>query len=277
MSRRLSSTPFVWRESLKTPSSNSRVVYPKLITENKEKVVRKQCTSRENYTLEMVIKRNPFKMRRKNHLKRTKAGVNALRVTTQRWMDTNVAECNFSRQVKQSLEERKAELSKVLEIFEIIKKRFCISFRNQGVKSGGRVQRHGICIVWSLEVRVSVFWSPQSMQATARSENFIRSSFMEMLIKFPSRTLSPPTMTKVPTSGSMTRILQCLTGQQSHLTWTQKKIDVLFVGKMTTDIRPEKMSLTWMQLLKQPGLTSPHCGAAVHWGSNWVSWVQRND
>ncbi len=44
---------------------------------------------------------------------------------------------------------------------------------------------------------------------------------MEMQISFSSRTWYLPTLTKVPKAGSMTMVLLCLIGQQTHQTWTQ--------------------------------------------------------
>ncbi len=94
------------------------------------------------------------------------------------------------------------------------KSTFCISFGNQGLESGGRLERHRIHVAWS---PVWSFWSPwwfgvpwrllvlvhsvlsstKSMQPS--TERFwstlcflLLTSFMEMLIYFSCRTLASP-------------------------------------------------------------------------------------
>ncbi len=90
------------------------------------------------------------------------------------------------------------------------KSKFCISFRNQGLESGGRVERHRIQAAWS---PVWSFWSqwwfgvpwrllvlvhcvlssPKSMFWRFWSTLcfHLLTSFMEMLISFSSRILAP--------------------------------------------------------------------------------------
>ncbi len=109
-------------------------------------------------------------------------------------------------------------------------------------ESGGRVERHNIHVAWSpvwsfhsqwwfrlpcllLVLVHCVSWSPQSTQPSTRkcySTSFfiLLTSFMEMLISFSSRTWHLHTLPKVPKAGSMTMVLLCLIGQQTHLTWT---------------------------------------------------------
>ncbi len=98
------------------------------------------------------------------------------------------------------------------------KSKFCISFGNQGLESGGRVERHRIQAAWSpvwsfwsqwwfgvpwrlLVLVYCVLSSPKSMQPSARRFSstlcvHLLTSFMEMLISFSSRTLTPAHSTK---------------------------------------------------------------------------------
>ncbi len=93
------------------------------------------------------------------------------------------------------------------------KSTFCFSFGNQGLKSGGRVERHRIQAAWSpvwsfrsqwwfgvpwrlLVLVHCVLSSPKSMQPPTRRFwstlcFHLLTSFMEMLISFSSRTLAP--------------------------------------------------------------------------------------
>ncbi len=78
---------------------------------------------------------------------------------------------------------------------------------------------HVICWCWS-----TAFSEVQS-QRSHLPGNFralpcflLLTSFMEMLISFSSRTWHLPTLPKVPKAGSMTMVLLCLIGQQTHLT-----------------------------------------------------------
>ncbi len=93
------------------------------------------------------------------------------------------------------------------------KSKFCISFGNQGLESGGRLERHRIQAAWSpvwsfrsqwwfgvpwrlLVLVHCVLSSPKSMQPSTRRFwstlcFHLLTSFMEMLISFSSRTLAP--------------------------------------------------------------------------------------
>ncbi len=120
------------------------------------------------------------------------------------------------------------------------KSTFCISFRNQGLKSGGRLERHIIQAAWSPVWRFRSQWwfgvswrllvlvhfvlsSPKSMQPSTRRFwstlcFHLLTSFMEMLINFSSRTC--PQCQSHFKSGLLTIILLCLIGQPTRLTWT---------------------------------------------------------
>ncbi len=93
------------------------------------------------------------------------------------------------------------------------KSKFCFSFGNRGLESGGRVERHRIQATWSpvwsfwsqwwfgvlwrlLVLVYCVLSSPKSMQPSTRRFwstlcFLLLTSFMEMLISFSSRTSAP--------------------------------------------------------------------------------------
>ncbi len=140
-----------------------------------------------------------------------------------------------------------AQWSKVLFSDE---SKFCISFVNQGPRvwrKRGETQNpcclSPVCsfhsqwwfgLPWRLLVLVHcVFWSPQSTQPSTGNIRalyvyalcfLLLTSFMEMLISFSSRIWHLHTLTKAPKAGSMTMVLLCLIGQQTHLTWTSSRI-----------------------------------------------------
>ncbi len=152
-------------------------------------------------------------------------------------------------------------------------------------ESGGRVERHRIHVAWSpvwsfhsqwwfglpchlLVLVHCVFWSPQSTQPSIRkflstSCFLLLTSFMEMLISFSSRTWHLPTLPMVPKAGSMTMVLLCLIGQQTHLTWTPYRIyGVLSRGRWETP--DPTMQMSWRPLSKKPGLPY-HLSSATNW------------
>ncbi len=124
-----------------------------------------------------------------------------------------------------------------------------------------------------------VFWKPPSLHPFTKKFGstscfLLRTSFMEMLISFSSRTWHLPTLPKVPKAGSITMVLLCFIGQQTHLTWTPKRIyGLLSRGKWE---KPDLiMQMTWRLLSKQPGLhytwavPQVDCLHAMpHWCSN---------
>ncbi len=126
------------------------------------------------------------------------------------------------------------------------KSKCCISFGNQGLESGVRLERHRIHVAWS---PVWSFWSqwlfgllwhllvlfhcglssPKSMQLSTRRFwstlcFHLLTGFMEMLISFSSRTWHLLTVPKPLSSGLLTMILLCLIG----LTWTPYEVYGIF-------------------------------------------------
>ncbi len=147
---------------------------------------------------------------------------------------------NF-RSVLPGLWRKRTQWSKVLFSDE---SKFCISFGNQGPRvwrKSGEAQ-NPCCLKSSVKFPQSVMiWAAmssagvgplcflkstvnaaiyQEILASCTSCFLLLTSFMEMLISFSSRTWHLPTLPKVPKAGSMTMVLLCLIGQQTHLTWT---------------------------------------------------------
>ncbi len=150
-----------------------------------------------------------------------------------------------------------AQCSKVLFSDE---SKFCISFGNQGLESGGRQERHRIQAAW---IPVWSFWSqwwfgvpwcllvlvhcvlssPKSMQPSTRRFwstlcFHLLTSFMEMLISFSSRTWHLPTLPKPLPSALLTIKLLCLIGQPTCLTWTPYGIYGIFSRERWETVDP---------------------------------------
>ncbi len=149
---------------------------------------------------------------------------------------------NIVRSILPGLRRKKnwtvAQWSKILFSDE---SKFCISFGNQGPrvwKKRGETQ-NPCCLKSSGKFPQSVMiWAAMSsagvgplcfLKSTVNAaiyqdilENFffLKTSFMEMLISFSSRTWHLHTLPNVTKAGSMTMLLLCLIGQQTRLTWT---------------------------------------------------------
>ncbi len=100
---------------------------------------------------------------------------------------------------------------------------------------------------------------------------------MEMLISFSSRTWHLHTLPKVPKAGSMTMMLLCLIGQQTHQTWTHRESMRYCQEKNETqwETPDSTMQMTRRPLSKQPGLhytgavpQADHLHAMLHSCSN---------
>ncbi len=130
-----------------------------------------------------------------------------------------------------------AQWSKVLFSDE---SKFCISFGDQGPRVWRKTgePQNPCCLKSSVKFPQSVMiWAAMSsagvgplcfLKSTVNAAIYqeiwstlcfhLLTSFMEMLISFSSRTWHLPTLPKVPKAGSMTMVLLCLIGQQTHLT-----------------------------------------------------------
>ncbi len=106
---------------------------------------------------------------------------------------------------------------------------FVFHLESKVLESGGRVEKLIAQVTWSPVLRLHSlwwfgvqcyllvfvhcgFWKPTSLHPF---------SFLKMLISFSSRIWHLLTLQKAPKVGYMTRVLVCLTCQQTHQTWTQ--------------------------------------------------------
>ncbi len=119
---------------------------------------------------------------------------------------------------------------------------FVFHLETKVLESGGRVEKLIAQVAWSpvlsfhslwwfgvqchlLVLVHCVFWKPTSLHPFTKkfwstSCFLLLTSFLKMLISFSSRIWHLPTLPKAPKAGSMTMVLLCLIGQQTHQTWT---------------------------------------------------------
>ncbi len=128
-----------------------RVLYQSILNAKltgRKNLGRKRCTSnKDDRKLENTVKQSRFKHLGELHKEWTEAGVSASRVTTLRrlqekgYQDTSETETTSEASYLGCGEKNwiVAQWSKVL--FSD-KSKFCISFVNQGLESGGRLERH---------------------------------------------------------------------------------------------------------------------------------------
>ncbi len=164
------------------------------------------------------------------------------------------------------------------------KSKFCISFGNQGPRvwrKGGEAHSPS-CLKSSVKFPQSVMiWSnvicwfgPLCFLKT----NVTASVYQEILEHFmlPSadqffkdadfifqQDLAPAHTAKSTKSWLNNHVLVCLTGQQTHQTWTPERVyGLLSRGKWET--RDQKMQMSWRPLSKKPGLPY-HLSSATNW------------
>ncbi len=120
---------------------------------------------------------------------------------------------------------------------------FVFHLETKVLVSGGRVEKLVAQVAWSpvlsfhslwwfgvqchlLVLVHCVFWKPTSLHSFTKkcwstSCFLLLTSFLKMLISFSSRICHLAILPKAPKVGLMTMVLVCLTGQQTHRTWTQ--------------------------------------------------------
>ncbi len=249
-------------------------------------------TNRENHSLMRNVKQNRFKNLGELHKEWTGAGVKASRATTHRRVKEFGYSCHQRRLTwaKEKKNWTVAQWSKVLFSDE---SQFCISFGNQGPKvwrKGGEAQ-----VAWSsvlsfhslwwfgvqchlLVLVHCVFWKPMSLHPFTKkiwstSCFLLLTSFLNILISFSSRIWHLPTLPKAPKVGSMTMVLVCLIGQQTHQTWTPNKIYI--VKRKMRNKRPNKCRWAEGHCQRNLGFhttsavpQTDHLHATPNWGSN---------
>ncbi len=147
---------FIAKEAGCSQSAVSKHVNRKL--SGRKKRGRKSCTTnRENRSLMRIVKQNQFKNLGELHKEWTEAGVKASRATTHR----RVKEFGFSchqRRLTWAKEKKNwtvAQWSKVLFSDE---SKFCISFGNQVLESGERVEKLIAQVAWSPVLSFHSLW-----------------------------------------------------------------------------------------------------------------------
>ncbi len=125
---------FIAKEAGSSQSSVSKHVNRKLSG-------RKRCTNnRENCSLMSIVKQNPFKNLGELHKEGTEAGVKASRSTTHR----RVKEFGYScrqRHLTWAKEKKNWTVAQWTKVLFLDESKFCISFGNQVLESGGRVEK----------------------------------------------------------------------------------------------------------------------------------------
>ncbi len=230
---------FIAKEAGCSQSAVSKHVNRKL--SGRKKCGRKRCTTnRENRSLMRIVKQNRFKNLGELHKEWTEAGVKTSRATTHR----RVKEFGYScRQRRLTWAKEKnwtvAQWSKVLFSAE---SKFCISFGNQGPRvwrKGGEAHIPS-CLKSSVKFPQSVMiWGAMSSagvgplcflktNVTAPVYQDILEHFMlpsaDQLFKYADfifqQYLALAHTAKSIKSWLNDHVLMCLTGQQTHQTWT---------------------------------------------------------
>ncbi len=231
---------FIAKEAGCSQSAVSKHVNRKL--SGREKCGRKRCTTnRENRSLMRIGKQNWFKNLGELHKEWTEAGVKASRAPhtdVSRNLATVVV-----RGVLPGLRRRRTGLlpSGPKSSFQM-RASFVFHLETKVLESGGRVEKLIAQVAWSpvlsfhslwwfgvqchlLVLVHCVFWKPTSLHLFTKkfwstSCFLLLTSFLKMLISFSSRIWHLPTLPKAQNIGKMTMVLVCLTGQQTHQTWT---------------------------------------------------------
>ncbi len=230
-----------------------------------------------------IVKQNQFKNLGDLHKEWTEAWVKASRAPHTD-VSTNLATVVL-RGVLPGLSRRRTGLlrSGPKSSFQM-RASFVFNLETKVLESGGRVEKLIAQVAWSpvlslhslwwfgvqchlLELVHCVFWKPTSLHPFTKifwstSCFLLLTSFLKMLISFSSRIWPLLTLPKAPKVGWM-MVLVCLTGQQTHQTWTPERIyGVLSRGKWET--RDQKMQMSWSPLSNKPGLPY-HLSSATNW------------
>ncbi len=202
----------------------------------------KRCTTnRENRSLMRIVKQNRFKNLGEHHKEWTEAGVKASRASTHRRVNEFGYSCRQRRLTwaKEKKNWTVAQWSKVLFSDE---SKFCISFGNQGPRvwrKGGEAHSPS-CLKSSVKFPPSVrIWCAMSSAGVGPlcflKTNVTAPVYQEMLEPFmlPSadqlfkdadfifqQDLAPAHTAKSTKSWLNDHGVVCLTGQQTHKTWT---------------------------------------------------------
>ncbi len=210
---------FIAKEAGCSQSAVSKHVNRKL--SGRKKCGRKRCTiNRENRSIMKIVKQNQLKNLGELHKEWTEAEVKASRATTHRRVKEFGYSCHQRRLTwaKEKKNWTVAQWSKVLFSDE---SKFCISFGNKVLESGGRAEKLIAQVAWSVKFPQSVMiWgamssagvgplcffktnvtAPVYQDILSTSCFLLLTSFLKMLISFSSRIWHLPTLTKAPKVG----------------------------------------------------------------------------
>ncbi len=232
---------FIAKEAGCSHSAVSKHVNTKL--RGMKKCGRKRCTTNRLYhSLMKIVKQNRFKNLGELHKEWTEAGIKASRATPNRRVKEFGYSCRQRRLTwaKEKKNWTVAQWSKVLFSDE---SKFCISFGNQGPRvwrKGGEAHSPS-CLKSSVKFPQSVMiWCAMSSAGVGplcflktsvtapvyqkkNSEHFMLPSADQLLKDADfifQQDLAPAHTAKSTKSWLMIMVLVCLTGQQTHQTWT---------------------------------------------------------
>ncbi len=219
-----------------------RVLYPSMLTESWVKGKKRCTTNRENRSLMRIVKRNQFKNLGELHKEWTEAGVKASRAPHTD-VSRNLATVVF-RGVLPGLRRRRTGLlpSGPKSSFQM-RASFVFHLETKVLESGGRVEKliaqvawspvlsfHSLVMIWvQCHLLVLVHCVFLKTNITAPVYQDILEHFMlpsaDQLFKDADfifqQDLAPAHTTKSTKSWfHLTMVLLCLTGQQTHQTWT---------------------------------------------------------
>ncbi len=180
---------------------------------------RKKCgrkrwtTNQENRIFMRIVKQNRFKNLGKLHKKWTEAGVKASRATTHRRVEEFGYSCH-QRRLTWAKEKKNWTVFQRSKVLFSDESKFCISFGNQGPRvwrKGGEAHSPSCLkssvkfpqsvIIWGAMSSAGVgplcFWKPTSLHPFTKtfwstSCFLLLTSFLKMLISFPSRICTCP-------------------------------------------------------------------------------------
>ncbi len=243
---------FIAKEAGCSQSAVSKHVNRKL--SGRKKCGRKRCTTnRKKRSLMRIVEQNRFKDLGELHKEWTEAGVKASRAPHTD-VSRNLATVVI-RGVLPGLRRRRTGLlpSGPKSSFQM-RASFVFHLETKVTESGGRVEKLVAQVAWSpvlsfhslwwfgvqchlLVLVHCVFWKPTSLHPFTKkflstSCFLLLTSFLKMLISFSSRIWYLPTLPKAPKVGLMTMVLVCLTGQQTHQTWTPENLWGIVKRKM---------------------------------------------
>ncbi len=239
---------FIAKEAGCSQSAVSKHVNRKL--SGRQKCGRKRCTTnRENRSLVRIVKPNRFKNLGELHKEWTEAGDKASRAPhtdVSRNLVTVVV-----RGVLPGLRRRRTGLlpSGPKSSFQM-RASFVFYLETKVLESGGRVEK----LIATAPVYQDIL---EHFMLPSADQLFKDADFIFQ------QDLAPAHTAKSTKSWLNDHGVVCLTGQQTHLTWTPDRIcGVLSRGKLET--KDQKMQMSWRPLSKKPGLRY-HLSNATNW------------